>query len=189
MARRREENTPYRCVRCRNWRGATGFANTRIHEAMDRRICKTCTTMVVKVCVSCGLERPNDAFTKSAWVQPRSHRKCNVFIQGRPCRTRGVRGDRHTFAATEWGLFDDTRRCLECMMKTCAFCGEEKRQLPFAADQWALTDGPRRCYVCNKTRCVRCHKLKVQQDVLPGAWNRADVDPEHGRRQSNFSAL
>ena len=76
-------------------------------------------------------------------------------------------------------MSDDARRCLTCMMKTCAVCGEEKRQLSFAADQWAVKDGPRRCYVCNKTRCVRCHKLKVQHDFLPGAWNRADDDPEH----------
>ena len=60
-------------------------------------------------------------------------------------------------------MSDDTRRCLKCMMKTCAVCGEEKRQLLFAVDQWAVKDGPRRCYVCNKTRCVRCHKLKVHK--------------------------
>ena len=82
MARRREENTPYRCTRCREWRAAADFAETSIHDGMSRRVFKPCTSIVVNSCATCRLERPKDAFTKSAWKQATSLRKCNMCMEG-----------------------------------------------------------------------------------------------------------
>ena len=63
---REEENTPFDCSRCYEWKGEEAFApHQRSAHSAKTRVCVDCVE--TRKCIACKLHRQRDAFSQGEW--------------------------------------------------------------------------------------------------------------------------
>ena len=63
---RQEENTPFDCSKCWEWKGAEAFQpKHRSAHSNGKRVCLECVE--TRMCIKCQIYKPYAAFTKSEW--------------------------------------------------------------------------------------------------------------------------
>ena len=126
MTKLKDAGTPWRCNRCRQFRGDDQFAVSD-QVVLNRRVCKNCIQSqgrkraTTKQCNNCKAEKGAAHFTKANWERSRS-RICTECMEQRMFSNCKKLLNRQCFFHLQLSKPDSRRRCFQCDKQRCSQC-------------------------------------------------------------------